>query len=112
MPRLVSRVSLAPDHSSCATPGHNSAPHIKGSISFATFIHRHVGMDWQDAALALAGVIGSGVAVVHGILIQRLMVRPFYEFSIADRRISAPIRRLRSEERRVGRRCESSGASR
>jgi len=51
-------------------------------------------MDWQDAALALAGVIGSGVAVVHGILIQRLMVRPLYEFSLADRRISAPIRRL------------------
>jgi hypothetical protein len=51
-------------------------------------------MDWQDATLALAGIIGSGVAVVHGILIQRLMVRPFYELSFADRRISAPIRRL------------------
>jgi hypothetical protein len=51
-------------------------------------------MDWQDVALALAGVIGSGVAVAHGILIQRLMVKPFYELSLADRRISAPIRRL------------------
>ena len=34
-------------------------------------------MTWQDAALGLAGVIGSGVAVVHGILVQRLMVKPF-----------------------------------
>jgi hypothetical protein len=33
-------------------------------------------MAWQEAALGLAGVIGSGVAVVHGILTQRLMVRP------------------------------------
>jgi hypothetical protein len=51
-------------------------------------------MNWRDAALALAGVIGSGVAVVHGILVQRHVVRPFYELSLADRRISAPIRRL------------------
>ena len=34
-------------------------------------------MNWQNAALAMAGVIGSGVAVVHGILVQRLMVKPF-----------------------------------
>jgi hypothetical protein len=33
-------------------------------------------MTWQDAALALAGVIGSGVAVIHGVLTQRLMVTP------------------------------------
>jgi hypothetical protein len=47
-------------------------------------------MDWQDAALGMAGVIGSCVAVVHGMLVQRLMVRPF----LADRRTTAPIRRL------------------
>jgi hypothetical protein len=51
-------------------------------------------MDWQNAALAMAGVIGSGVAVVHGILVQRLMVKPFEEFALADGRISAAIRRL------------------
>jgi len=51
-------------------------------------------MNWQDAALGMAGLIGSCVAVVHGILTQRLMVRPFEEFALADKRISAPVRRL------------------
>ena len=51
-------------------------------------------MTWQDAALALAGVIGSSVAVFHGVLTQRLMVRPVEELFVADRRIAAPIRRL------------------
>ena len=51
-------------------------------------------MNWQNAALAMAGVIGSSVAVFHGILVQRLMVKPFEEFALADGRIGAPIRRL------------------
>jgi hypothetical protein len=51
-------------------------------------------MNWQNAALAMAGVIGSGVAVVHGILVQRLMVKPFEEFALADGRIGISIRRL------------------
>lgn len=51
-------------------------------------------MTWQDAALALAGVIGCGVAVVHGILTQRLMVRPFEAFLLADKRMTASVRRL------------------
>ena len=51
-------------------------------------------MNWQNAALAMAGVIGCGVAVVHGILVQRLMVEPFEEFALAGGRIGAPIRRL------------------
>jgi hypothetical protein len=51
-------------------------------------------MNWQNAALALAGVIGCGVAVLHGILVQRLMVRPFEELAIADGRIGVSIRRL------------------
>ena len=51
-------------------------------------------MNWQNAALAMAGVIGSGVAVVHGILVQRLMVKPFEELALADGRIGAPVRRL------------------
>ena len=49
-------------------------------------------MNWQNAALGMAGVIGSSVAVFHGILVQRLMVKPFEE--LADGRISAPIRRI------------------
>jgi hypothetical protein len=51
-------------------------------------------MNWQDAALAMAGVIGSCVAVVHGILTQRLMVRPLEALFLANKRITAPIRRL------------------
>src|SRR5262245_5490956 len=51
-------------------------------------------MNWQCAAFAIAWVIGSGVAVVHGIFVQRLMVKPFEQFALADGRIGAPIRRL------------------
>ena len=51
-------------------------------------------MTWQSAALGMAGLIGSFVAVVHGVLTQRLMVRPIEAFLLADRRTSAPIRRL------------------
>ena len=49
-------------------------------------------MNWHDAALGMAGVIGSGVAVVHGVLTQRLMVGPLVQ--LADRRVAAPIRRI------------------
>ena len=49
-------------------------------------------MDWQDAALALAGVIGSLVAVVHGILVQRLMVTPFE--ATTEQRLAPSVRRL------------------
>jgi hypothetical protein len=51
-------------------------------------------MNWQNVALAMAGLIGSGVAVVHGILVQRLMVRPYEELALADGRIGVSIRRL------------------
>ena len=51
-------------------------------------------MNWQNAALAMAGVIGSCVAVVHGILVQRLMVRPFEKLALADGRIGVSVRRL------------------
>jgi hypothetical protein len=33
-------------------------------------------MDWRNAALVAAGIIGCGVAILHGVLIQRLMIRP------------------------------------
>lgn len=51
-------------------------------------------MDWQDAALAIAGVIGSLVAVIHGILVQRLMVKPIETSGLAERKVAAPVRRL------------------
>jgi hypothetical protein len=49
-------------------------------------------MDWRDAALAAAGIIGSSVAVVHGVLVQRLVVGPFER--PADRRTGGAVRRL------------------
>lgn len=51
-------------------------------------------MNWQDAALTIAGMIGSGVAVVHGILVQRLMVRPIEALAVGENRLSGPVRRL------------------
>lgn len=51
-------------------------------------------MTWQDAALEMAGVIGSCVAVVHGILVQRHVVRPIEASFLADKRMAGPIRRL------------------
>lgn len=51
-------------------------------------------MNWQNAALGLAGVIGSGTAVVHGILTQRLMVRPIEALFLNAGRTSATIRRM------------------
>ncbi len=51
-------------------------------------------MDWQNIALAAAGVLGSTVAVIHGVLTQRLMVQPFERLALADGRIGAPIVRL------------------
>ncbi|QNA84264.1 hypothetical protein G4G27_09900 [Sphingomonas sp. So64.6b] len=51
-------------------------------------------MNWHDAALVFAGIIGSGVAVVHGILTQKLMVRPIEAAFLSDKRASAPTRRL------------------
>ena len=55
---------------------------------------RWMKMIWQNAALSVAGVIGAGVAVFHGILVQRLMVRPFEAMALADRRFSSVTRRL------------------
>ena len=50
-------------------------------------------MNWQDLALGLAGLIGSGVALVHGLLTQRLMVEPFRAMA-STARTPASIRRL------------------
>ena len=51
-------------------------------------------MNWQSTALGLAGAIGAGTAVVHGILTQRLMVRP-HRGAFRERRADiATIRRV------------------
>ena len=51
-------------------------------------------MNWPDVALGLAGFIGSGTAIVHGVLTQRLIVRPFDELAGSDQRMTGAIRRL------------------
>jgi hypothetical protein len=51
-------------------------------------------MPWQNAALGMAGIIGACVAVIHGILVQRYMVRPFDAFALADKRIAGSTRRM------------------
>jgi hypothetical protein len=51
-------------------------------------------MNWQNAALGLAGAIGAGTAVVHGVLTQRLMVRPIAALFESDGRTSTTIRRV------------------
>ena len=51
-------------------------------------------MAWQNAALAMAGIIGAGVAVVHGILVQRYMARPFEELALANRKVAGSTRWL------------------
>lgn len=51
-------------------------------------------MNWQDAALATAGVIGSGVAVVHGIILQRRMIAPLAALASEDARMATPSKRL------------------
>jgi hypothetical protein len=54
-------------------------------------------MDWRDLALIAAGVIGSAVAVVHGLIIQRILVRPLHAMLDAQgrarvaRRLLAPM---------------------
>jgi hypothetical protein len=49
-------------------------------------------MDRHSTALALAGVIGSSVAVIHGVLTQRVMVEPLQE--LAAGRVTATVQRL------------------
>lgn len=51
-------------------------------------------MDLHDVALIAAGVIGSGVAVFHGVLTQRYIVRPLVQRASQGKRLPAPIIRL------------------
>jgi len=49
-------------------------------------------MAWQDIALTTAGLIGAGIAVLHGVLLQRMMVKPFR--AIPHTGMVKPIERL------------------
>lgn len=51
-------------------------------------------MGWQDAALAAAGIIGGVVAVVHGMLVQRLMVGPIQEACAGETWFRGPAGKL------------------
>lgn len=51
-------------------------------------------MDWHDIALGGAGVLGASVAILHGVLTQRLMIRPLEAVYADDRRIPGPIRKV------------------
>lgn len=49
-------------------------------------------MDWQNTALAAAGIIGGAGAIIHGALTQRLMVEPLA--AMAGGPLRGPIRRI------------------
>jgi hypothetical protein len=49
-------------------------------------------MNWHDEALMLAGVLGAAVALVHGVLTEGLMVKPFRQGAMVQ--FAAPIRRI------------------
>lgn len=51
-------------------------------------------MNSGDLALIVGGVVGGGTAVGHGILLQRVMVKPIEALAIPGSGISANIRRL------------------
>jgi hypothetical protein len=51
-------------------------------------------MDSHGIAFVAAGLIGAGTAIVHGVLVQRLMVRPWRRLATADGRVGAPVLRL------------------
>lgn len=51
-------------------------------------------MLWQDTALGVAGLIGSGVAIVHGALVQRRMVEPFAAVARQSGAFNGTIRRI------------------
>lgn len=50
-------------------------------------------MTWQDIALLSAGIVGSVTAIIHGVLMQRLMVRPI-GLALAGTAAPAGVRRL------------------
>ncbi|MBD2871919.1 hypothetical protein [Paenibacillus arenilitoris] len=51
-------------------------------------------MDWQSIALIAAGAIGGITAAAHGILMQRLIIKPIEAVFAANGRIAAPMQKL------------------
>jgi hypothetical protein len=51
-------------------------------------------MNLHDVALVAAGVIGSAVAVAHGIIVQRHMVRRLEKLSVGEDRMPTSTRRV------------------
>lgn len=51
-------------------------------------------MHWRDIVLALAGVVGGFVAIVHGVLVQRWMVKPIGERAVVGKRMAGSTRRM------------------
>ncbi len=51
-------------------------------------------MTHHDLALAAAGAIGMSVATIHGVLTQRLMVRPVGKLLLAEGRTTPAVRQL------------------
>ena len=51
-------------------------------------------MLWQDTALGMAGLIGSGVAIFHGMVVQRRMVEPFAAVARQSGVFNGTIRRI------------------
>lgn len=53
-------------------------------------------MTWQELALAFAGAIGSFVAIIHGILVERRMVKPLNSLLAEKNALTPPLRRVLS----------------
>lgn len=51
-------------------------------------------MPWHNLALGVAGLIGAVVAIMHGVIVQRLMVEPLSQRAAVDPPISPVVRRL------------------
>jgi len=51
-------------------------------------------MNGHSVALIVAGIIGSGVAVIHGLLTHRLMTAQWLRLAGGDALVAAPVRRL------------------
>lgn len=51
-------------------------------------------MDWNSIALTAAGVIGGGTAVIHGVVMQRIIIRPIEADIAANGRISGTLQKL------------------
>ncbi len=71
-----------------------SYPYISVWTVFGQPHEDDVSATWQDVALGLAGLIGVAVAIVHGVITQRLMVRPIIGMALTERRFSKTIGRM------------------